>query len=61
VLRRVLSFLSAEDLTASAASVCRAFCAAADDAGLWRRLFAARWGGRQNSTEGSNLSWKVRR
>jgi hypothetical protein len=61
LLLRVLSFLSAEDLTAGVAPSCRAFRAAADDATCWRRLFSVRWGGAQGSG-GSNmdaLSWKV--
>lgn len=63
LLLRVLSFLSAEDLTATVAPTCRAFKAAADDAASWRRLFAVRWGGAQgstSSTDGSSLPWKVR-
>lgn len=59
LLLRVLSFLSAEDLTASAASTCRAFRAAADDAASWRRLFTMRWGGAQGSSSTEGLSWKV--
>jgi hypothetical protein len=62
LLLRVLSFLSAEDLTASVAPSCRAFRAAADDATSWRPLFAVRWGGTQgtNSSNMDNLSWKTR-
>lgn len=61
LLLRVLSFLSAEDLTASVAPSCRAFRAAADDATSWRPLFAVRWGGTQGTSSSNmdNLSWKV--
>lgn len=61
LLLRVLSFLSAEDLTASVAPSCRAFKAAADDATAWRPLFAIRWGGTQGTSSSNmdSLSWKV--
>ncbi|CAL5227112.1 g10021 [Coccomyxa viridis] len=61
---RVLSFLSAEDLTA-AAPVCRHFRIAACSNMLWRRLFDARFGSLREETDAAKewerpLAWKDR-
>lgn len=59
LLGRVVSFLSAEDLTGSAALVSRSLRAAADASLQWKCLFSARWGFKSADLE-RPASWKVR-
>lgn len=59
LLFRVLSFLSAEDLTA-AAPTCRLFQHATGSGTLWRRLFLARWGAGRHAclaSRGMHAPW----
>jgi hypothetical protein len=56
VLLRVVSFLSADDLTQSARA-CTLFARLTAEPALWRRLFAARWG--KGRLPRLPRSWKV--
>lgn len=58
LLSRILFNLSAADLTASAAPVCRSFKAAASDALLWKNIYFLRWGD-EAQLDDKAPSWKV--
>lgn len=57
LLSRILFNLSAEDLTASAAQVCKSFRAAANDGLLWKHMYRLRWDDEAQADE--KMPWKA--